>query len=146
MKKLHFSITINAPKQKIWETMLDPETYKEWVNVSWPGSYYEGKWEHGGKLKFISPGKGGTLAKLVEHRPYDFSKAKHIAVITPDGKEDTESDVAKGWIGTTESYTFTEKNGMTELAVEINTTPAWEEMFTSGWPKALQKLKEIAEK
>src|SRR3712207_8485703 len=44
------------------------------------------------------------------------------------------SDVAKGWIGTTESYTFTERNGKTTLTVEINTNPEWASMFNDGWP------------
>ena len=43
MKHLEFKTQIEADKKKVWDTMLRPETYKEWVNVSWPGSYYEGK-------------------------------------------------------------------------------------------------------
>ncbi len=30
--------------------MIDPDTYKEWTNASWPDSYYEGKWEKGEKI------------------------------------------------------------------------------------------------
>src|SRR5687767_8870663 len=69
MKQLKFSIQINAPKKKVWDTMLQPETYKKWVNVSWPGSYNEGKWATGEKMKFISSGQGGTLASLEEVKP-----------------------------------------------------------------------------
>ncbi len=126
--------------------MLDPESYKQWVNVSWPGSYYEGGWKKGTKMKFIGgDNQGGTLVTIVDLRQNEFILANHIAVINSDGSEDRESDVAKGWIGSTESYTFTEKDGVTELAIEINTTPEWEKMFTDGWPKALAKLKEICE-
>jgi alpha-N-arabinofuranosidase len=81
------------------------------------------------------------MATIVELRPYEFILAKHIAVIGSDGTEDRDSDLAKGWIGTTESYTFTEKNGKTQLKVEINTSPDWEKMFSDGWPNALKKLK-----
>ena len=146
MKKLEFKIDITASKQKVWDTMFNPETYKEWVNVSWPGSYYEGNWKQGENLRFISPGQGGTLATLAECRPYEFILAKHIAVINADGTEDRDSEIARGWIGTTESYTFTEDNGKTELKTEMNTSPEWEKMFTDGWPKALAKLKEICER
>jgi uncharacterized protein YndB with AHSA1/START domain len=145
MKKLEFKIDIAASREKVWDTMLGPETYKEWVNTSWPGSYYDGNWKQGEKLRFISPGQGGTLTTLVEHRLYEFILAKHIAVINPDGTEDRDSMVAKGWIGTIETYTFTENNGETELKVGIDTTPEWEKMFTDGWPNALAKLKEICE-
>jgi hypothetical protein len=43
--------------------MLRPEMYKEWANVSWRGSYYEGKWAKGETIRFISPGHGGTMAQ-----------------------------------------------------------------------------------
>jgi uncharacterized protein YndB with AHSA1/START domain len=145
MKKLEFKIEIAASRKKVWDTMLAPDTYKEWVNAGWPGAYYEGNWKQGENLRFISPGEGGTMAKLVEHRPYEFSQARHIAVINSDGTEDHDSEIAKGWIGTTESYTFTENKGITELKIEINTNPEWESMFSDGWPKASAKLKEICE-
>jgi uncharacterized protein YndB with AHSA1/START domain len=145
MKKLEFKIAIAASRKKVWDTMQDPKTFKEWVNAGWPGSYFEGKWKQGENLRFLSPGQGGTMATLVEHRPYEFTLAKHIAVINADGTEDRESDAAKGWIGSTEAYTFTEKNGTTELKVEILTYPEWETMFSNGWPGALGKLKEICE-
>jgi hypothetical protein len=82
---------------------------------------------------------------LIEHKPYDYSFAKHIAVLNPGGIEDRDSDVAKGWIGTTESYSFTEQNDVTELKIELTINPEWEKMFSDGWPKALAKLKEICE-
>ena len=145
MKKLEYRIKIAGDSKKVWETMLHPETYKEWANASWPGSYFEGVWKQGENLKFISPGQGGTLAALVEHRPYEYILAKHTAVLHPDGSEDRESGIAKSWIGITESYTFSEINGETELLVQINTRPDWEKMFNNGWPNALLKLKEICE-
>lgn len=145
MKKLEFKIDIAASRQKVWETMLNSATYKEWTNVSWPGSYYDGNWKQGENIKFISPSGEGTLAAIVELKPNEFIQANHIAVISKDGKEDRNSEVAKGWIGTTESYTFTDDNGKTQLKVEINTNPDWEKMFADGWPKALTKLKGIAE-
>lgn len=145
MKQLEFNVQIASDKQKVWNTMLQLESYEVWAGAAWPGSSYEGEWAKGKNLKFISPGQGGTMATLLEHNPYEFTLAKHIALINPDGSEDRESDTAKGWIGTTESYTFTEQNGGTALKVVIETFPAWEKMFTDDWPKALQKLKEICE-
>src|SRR5687768_10364630 len=118
MKKLEFKTEIAAKRDKVWRTMLDPKTYREWVNVSWPGSYFEGNWKTGENMRFIGgQDQGGTLANLVEVREPEYVLAKHVAVITGDGKEDRTSEEAKGWIGTTEEYTFTEKNGRTELKV-----------------------------
>jgi hypothetical protein len=125
--------------------MLQPETYKEWTAVSWPGSVYKGKWAKGENLRFISTSGEGTLATVVEHTPYEHILAKHIAVIKADGSEDRESDMAKGWVGTLERYRFNEQNGKTDLTVEIDTSPDWESMFAEGWPNALAKLKQMCE-
>jgi len=132
-------------QKKVWEMMINPVTYKEWTNVSWPDSYYEGEWKQGANVRFLSPEGGGTLANIVEFKPYEFILAKHIAVINSDGSEDHDSDTAKNWIGTTESYRFAEKNGKTELNTEMHIDTEWEKMFVDGWPKAMAKLKEICE-
>jgi uncharacterized protein YndB with AHSA1/START domain len=146
MKKLVFNISINAPKQKVWDTMLQPETYKEWVAASWPGSFYKGKWARGEKISFISDDGSGTLALIQELKPGEFISAVHIAILLAGGIEDTASELAKNWVGITEQYTFKANNGTTELAIEINTKPDWEKMFNDGWPNALKKLKEICER
>lgn len=148
MKKLEYKTEINAKPEKVWKTMLEIDTYHEWVNVSWPNSTYDGNWKQGEEISFIGSGenKGGTKARLVEVRQPEVIRAEHIAIIGPDGKEDTTSPEAKGWIGTKEEYFFTEKNGKTELKVEITTNPDWESMFNEGWPNALKKLKEISER
>lgn len=145
MKKISFITEIRAPKQKVWETMLNPASYREWVAASWPGSYYEGKWEKGEHLKFLSPGRGGTMALVDDQKPFDYCMTHHVAVINADGTLDTESEGAKKWIGTVENYHLHEKNGGTELQVEIQTSPEWEKMFNDDLPKALARLKEICE-
>ncbi len=145
MKTLEYRIDINANPQKVWNTMLQRDTYKEWVSAGWPGSDYEGEWEQGAYLLFGAPGQGGTKAKVLELRPDEYIHAEHVAVIQPDGSEDRDSEIAKGWIGTTETYTFIEKDGKTELKVQIKTKPDWADMFDEGWPAALNKLKELSE-
>jgi len=146
MKKLESKIDITASPKKVWDTMIDPITYREWINVGWPGSYYVGNWKKGENIRFVSESGGGTLANLAECKPYEYILANHIAVINSDGSEDRESAMAKSWIGTTESYSFNEKNGKTELKTEMNLDPQWEKMLGDGWPKALAKLKEICER
>jgi hypothetical protein len=63
-----------------------------------------------------------------------------------DGKEDTSSPAVKDWIGAQENYTFEERNGITHLSVELDSDDKYREMFQDIWPKALQKLKQLAEK
>jgi uncharacterized protein YndB with AHSA1/START domain len=147
MKKLEFNIDINADAQEIWDTIVDPKKYKEWVSASFPGSYFEGKWKQGENLRFLSPDGGGTLANLVEVKPNEFIAAKHVAVINKDGSEDRTSEMAKGWIGTTEVYTISKNKSGSQFKVEMdNVNPEWETMFADSWPKLLAKLKELAER
>jgi Uncharacterized conserved protein len=145
MKKIAFNIDINASAPKVWNVMLDPVTYKQWVHVSWPDSSFKGKWEQGESLYFEGAEGGGTKAVVKELRPYEYLFMEHVAIVTADGSEDTTSDVAKTWKGTTESYSFTEQNGKTTLLVELNTPPEWAGMFEEGWPNALKELKRICE-
>ena len=145
MKHLQYRIVISAPTKKVWETMLDKETYKKWVSKSWPDSSYEGKWAKGEKMKFTGPDGSGTLAEFVEVKPYERILARHIAVLGPGGVEDRTSDVAKGWMGTTEEYRFSEEKGKTTLTVLMETFPDWAKMFDEGWPNALEELKKLAE-
>ncbi len=145
MKTLEFKITINASKRHVWQIMLGPETYKQWVMNSWPDSHYEGTWAKDEEIRFIGPNGAGTLAKIVEYRPYDLILAIHTAVLQPGGCLDIQSETAKGWIGTKEQYTFTTKGNETLLIVTMATRPEWAEMFNDGWPQALEGLKQLCE-
>jgi hypothetical protein len=60
--------------------------------------------------------------------------------------EDRTSEVAKGWIGITEEYRFTEHLGKTTVTVSIETNAEWRKMFDDGWPAALEELKKISER
>ena len=40
---------------------------------------------------------------------------------------------------------FAEKDGSTELTIEMKIYDEWEDMFNKDWPKALARLKEICE-
>lgn len=145
MQLLEFKILIDAAAEKVWKIMLDEKTYKDWVDAAWPGSGYSGKWGKNEKIRFGSADGSGTLAVINEFIPYRTIEAEHIAILLPGGKEDRDTDIAKGWIGTKETYFFNEKNGQTELVVHLEINPEWAEMFNEGWPKALKRLKEITE-
>ena len=50
------------------------------------------------------------------------------------------------WAPAFENYTFKEKDGATEVLVDIDIDEKEAETFNKMWLVALQKLKEIAEK
>jgi len=150
MNKLHFSIVINAPKEKVWNTMLDDKTYRVWTEAFTPGSHYVGDWSTGSKILFLGPdpntgNMGGMVSRIKENRRYEFISIEHLGMVQ-DGKEDTTSDAVKAWAGAHENYTFKENGRATEVSVDIDINDEYKEMFQDMWPKALQKLKEIAEK
>lgn len=147
---MHFEIVIQAAVPKVWEAMLTQETYREWTSVFEPTSCYEGSWDKGSKIKFLSADGSGMVSEIAENIPYTFISIKHLGVIK-NGVEDTISDAVKQWTPAFENYTFTEKGLETLLVIdtEMPSTPeakAMKEMFDGMWPKALLKLKEICER
>lgn len=150
MKTLHFSISIKAPKEKVWHAMLDDEPYREWTEVFNKGSYYKGSWEKESKILFLGPdpetgNEGGMVSRIAENKPYEFISIEHLGIVV-NGVEDTTSEEARKWSPAFENYTFTEKDGVTELAVDQDVSDEYVEMFEKAWPDALDKLKEIAER
>lgn len=154
MKKLHFSTKINAPVEKVWHTMLDPETYKEWTKAFSPNpegsGYFKGSWEKDSKILFIGTDpetgeEGGMVSRIVENRPNEFISIEHVGILQ-NGVEDTTSEEARKWTPAFENYTFKEESGVTEVLVDTDTADEMTEEFEKAWPAALEKLKEIAER
>lgn len=144
MKIMHFSINISAPKEKVWRAMLEQEGYKAWTSEFGAGSYYEGSWDKGQRIRFLGPGNGGMISMIAENKPYEFVSIKHLGFIK-DGVEDTDSAEVKAWAPSFENYSFSEKNGVTEVRVDVDELPEMEEFMATTWPKALEQLKRICE-
>ena len=109
MDKLNFSIIINAPKEKVWNTMLDDKTYRIWTEAFSPGSHYVGTWDKGSKILFLGPNEkgimGGMVSRIKENRLFEYISIEHLGIVH-DGVEDTTSDAVKQWAGSLENYTF----------------------------------------
>lgn len=149
MEKLRRTIFINAPRERVWDVMLSLDTYRQWTSAFSPGSYYKGDWSQGSKILFLGPnpdglGEGGMVSRIHENRLYEFISIEHLGVFH-NGVEDTESEEAKKWAPAYENYTFTGKNGGTELTVEMDIESKEKEKFDTMWTDALSRLKEIAE-
>ena len=78
MKRLQFSIDIRAPRATVWRKMLEQESYRDWTSEFTEGSYYEGSWEQGSKIRFLSPGGEGMVAEIAESRPLEFVSIRHL--------------------------------------------------------------------
>ncbi len=144
MEKLHFSILINAPKEKVWNTMLNDETYRLWTTPFMEGSYFEGDWTAGSDMRFLAPDKDGTpsgmYSRIKESRPYDFISIQHLGEVNK-GKEISWTQEGE----VLENYTFVDQDGATQVLIDLDGPDELKEMFESIWPKALEKLKDLAE-
>lgn len=148
MKILQFTIEINASKEKVWDTMLKDNTYRQWASVFSPGSYFKGDWSKGSKMFFLGPHpetgvEGGMTAIVAENHPYKYISLKYSGLIQ-NGIEDTGIEAQK-WTPGYENYTFSDSGGITTLVVDLKVADEFAGMFEESWPKALAKLKQIVE-
>lgn len=151
MKKLQFKIEINAPAQKVYETMLglkDKSTYEHWTSVFNPTSTYEGSWEKGSKIHFVGVDengkKGGMVSAIEEHQPAKFVSIRHYGFLDGDTEVTTGEQVEK-WAGGRENYSYQENNGITTVTVDLDALDEHLDFFNNTYMTALEKLKEIAE-
>lgn len=151
MIKLIFQKEINAPSQKVYETMLglqNKRTYEQWTSVFNPTSTYEGSWDKGQKIHFVGVDengkKGGMVSEIAEHQAAKFVSIKHLGFLDGDIEVTTGEQVEK-WAGGQENYTFSEINGITRVTVEMDTIEEYLDYFNDTYPAALDKLKEISE-
>jgi hypothetical protein len=144
MEKINFSISIHAPKEKVWKILWDDASYRKWTSVFSEGSYAVTDWKEGSKVLFLD-GKGeGMVSKVETSRPNEFMSFKHLGMVN-NGIEDTESESVKAWAGSMENYTLKEVDGVTELGIEMDTTEGHKTYFMEVWPKALEQVKQISE-
>jgi uncharacterized protein YndB with AHSA1/START domain len=142
MKKMQFSIEINATKEKVWDTLWQDETLRQWASIIDPGTHMVGNLKEGNEIQFIS-GNGYGVTSLVEKlTPYEFLLLRHSADTKDNGKRERE----KQWTGGKESYSLTEKNGTTTLTFTSDVPPELEEYFKVNYPKALERVKVSAER
>ena len=151
MKKLQFKVSINAPVNKVYESMLgigSKSTYERWTSEFNPTSTYEGSWGKGNKILFMGVDekgeKGGMVSRIAENIPNRFVSIQHYGVLKAD-KEITEGPEVEKWANGFENYTFQENNRTTTVTVDLDTTEDFLDYMNQTYPKALEKLKELCE-
>jgi len=147
MKRLHFERMIQAPPERVWDAIVDERKYREWSSAFHEGSYFEGGWEKGDRIRFLATNekgeKEGMLSEIEDARKYDFISIKHLGIIS-GGVEDRTSNEAKRWESAHENYTFKRVNGGTKFEVDVDTDDDYVGMFSKIWPEALKKLEEVS--
>jgi uncharacterized protein YndB with AHSA1/START domain len=145
MQKINFSTTINAPKEKVWQTLWDDSSYRKWTSAFSEGSYAEtDNWKEGTEVKFLDPNGCGMVSRIATNRENEFMSFEHLGEVK-DGVIDKDSDKVKQWAGAKENYTLKEASGVTILDIEMDTAEEYKDMFSQMWPKALLNIKELSE-
>lgn len=142
MPTMNFSTTINAPKEKVWRTLWEDETLREWTGIIDEGTYMKGELKEGNTVEFISAVNGYGVTSLVKKViPNEYVLFQQLM----DTKDSGQQERDKEWTGGKESYTLTEKDGHTTLTGQLDVPAELEEIFADRYPKALARVKEMAE-
>ncbi len=152
MKKLQFTVNINATATKVYDVMLgisNKSTYEQWTALFNATSTFEGSWDKGSKILFVGVSengeKGGMVSRIAENTPGKFVSIQHYGLVQGD-KEITDGPEVEKWANGFENYSFEENNGTTTVTVDLDTTEDFVGYMNEKYPKALEKLKEICEK
>jgi len=101
-----------------------------------------GEMKEGNILQFISSVSGyGVTSLIQEFSPNEFVLFRQMMDTKGSGAQERE----KEWTGGTESHSLAEKDGVTTLAVELDVPLGQEETFRVRFPKALERVKNLAE-
>ncbi|MBI4911142.1 MAG: SRPBCC domain-containing protein [Acidobacteria bacterium] len=141
---LQFSEFIQSPRARVWETMLDPDSYRLWTSEFCEGSCYEGSWAQGSRIRFLAPNGDGMTSEIAENRLHERISIRHLGEVKA-GVDDLESASVKDWAPAYENYTFTEAPGGTEIQVSVEVTPDFVPYMKDTFPKALRRLKSLCE-
>lgn len=145
MAKTEFSTKIKAPAKKVWDVLWTDDTYRKWTSVFHEGSYVVTDWKEGSKALFLAPNGDGMYSTIAKNIPNEYMSIKHIGVVK-DGKEQPLDEESKKWSGSLENYTLKETNGETKLIVDVDIAEEYKDFFNGVFPKALNIVKELAEK
>ena len=142
MKELQYSITIQAPREKVWATLWEDESFRDWAGLIDEGTYMEGPMEEGKEVRFISSVNGYGVTSLIDElRLYEFISFRH----STDTKERGQQEREKEWTGGRESYSLTEKDGTTLLTIKTDVPQELIEIFNIRLPLALERIRTLAE-
>ncbi|AHE68160.1 hypothetical protein Loa_02623 [Legionella oakridgensis ATCC 33761 = DSM 21215] len=68
METLHFSININASKEKVWKILWGDKTFTDWTSVFAEGSYAVSDWMEGSRIQFIDPKSNHGMSSVIEKK------------------------------------------------------------------------------
>jgi len=91
MRKMQFSIKIQASRKKVWNTLFDDKTFRDWGSIIDEGQYMLGELKEGNKVQFISSVSGCGVTSLVKKLiPNKFVSFKQVSDTKDIGRKKRE--------------------------------------------------------
>ncbi len=149
MKKINCEIVINAPRERVWNCLIDPALFSGWAKVFLEGTTFEGGWNKGDAIRFIALNKegkkDGMISEIAESKFPEYISIRHIGQLI-NGVEDTTSEEVKQWAPSYENYTLESVgNTQTRFSVDMDIGEDFYYLMDVMWGKALSVLKTVAE-
>ena len=146
IKTIKKSIIINATPQQIWTALFDHENYKIWAGEFSPGSYAVTDWQLGSKAVFKDDSGYGIVGRVVKNEPNHTISFEYDGVLE-NGEENFTNESAVSIKGAHETYVLTQNDDNTvTLDIESDMWEKYFDMMSESWDRALNKVKELAEK
>lgn len=139
MYKSSTSIEINAPAEKVWDALTNPEMVKQYLF----GTTVESEWTEGSDVTYTGEWEGKTYED--KGKVLKVEKNKILSSTYWSSMSGTE-DKAENY--DTVTYELNEENGKTTLTITQETNRGQEnaDHSASNWKQVLEKMKEILEK
>ncbi len=144
MEKKSFTVQIDAPREKVWDSLWNENTYSEWTAPFCEGSVAKTDWKEGSKVFFVDANGAGMVSTIAKKTPDSFMSFHHLGPVK-NGVEDFSSQEGSACSGGYENYILESIDGRTNLRVEIDLPKGMEDYLLKTWPLALDRLKSISE-
>ena len=138
------AIDIDAPPERVWDVLLDDATYRQWTAEFMAGSCAETDWQEGSTVRFLDPSGSGLLGHIAASRHPELVDIEYDGLVA-DGKDDTESDHAREYRGSRETYRLTRTPNGTHLDISGDMGEQYYDDMVAAWDRALAKVKVLAE-
>lgn len=140
MKKLTFTLQVNAPREKVWKILWEDATYRQWTTAFTEGSHAVSDWQEGSKILFLSPGGSGMVSRIARMIPNELMIFEHLGEIK-NGVE----DLTAAWAGAQEEYQLKSDSNGTMITVLLDSDEEIAYYFSNTFPKAMAIVKQLAE-
>ena len=139
-------IEIDNSVSQVWKVLQSPEYIGQWQNEFCEGSQVEADWNVDGTVLYTDQAGNGLKGQVIVNEPNRFLKVEIVGNLKADIDNHDNSHPENWWIGCSDAYLLSEKDGHTTLSIESEVpSKKYFDEFLLSWDKALRKIKELAE-